>query len=431
MMKQSILGIPDGMRIEEIPNEKLQYWDVSIQKHKADKAGLHYDFRLSDGSKAYSWAIRKGIPEPGEKRLAVEQPTHDPSYMSYAGTIQDGYGKGDVELSHLGKVRLIESTPNKVKFVMLSKRIPEELNLIRTNDNQWLMINSTPRKQNTSVPLFKKHYKEETNIDKSIYDNNKIFQPKVDGAHVIVDLKGEFPKIFSYRPSQYTDKLIQHTYRIRDIEKYKIPDSIKGKILRAELYGIKDGKAVPSRFLNSYLNSNNDKALEELNKSGVELRPMIFDINNSLPYKAKVDILKQVNKELPFLELPSMADTPQEKQKMLNSIRSGENAITNEGIVVWDKNKELPEKYKLKQDYDVVVREVFPMENHPELAGGFSYSYTHISPIVGKVGTGFTMEDRKELWKSKGKIAVIQAQEKLPSGALRGPSFQKWNLEKN
>jgi len=71
-----------------------------VQKHKADRAGEHYDFRLEmptdKGDKLVSWVIRKGPSlDPLVKRLALETKDHDIKYGKFEGIIEKGqYGAG-------------------------------------------------------------------------------------------------------------------------------------------------------------------------------------------------------------------------------------------------------------------------------------------------------------------------------------------------
>ena len=44
-----------------------------IQKHAAERAGLHYDLRLERDGTLVSWAVRRGLPTvPGEKHFAAQ-----------------------------------------------------------------------------------------------------------------------------------------------------------------------------------------------------------------------------------------------------------------------------------------------------------------------------------------------------------------------
>ena len=50
------------------------------QRHEADRAGLHYDYRIVVGDKALSWATKKELPEEGSYWLK-----HMPEYGNGTG----------------------------------------------------------------------------------------------------------------------------------------------------------------------------------------------------------------------------------------------------------------------------------------------------------------------------------------------------------
>ena len=92
--------------IMELGNQDVLF---TQQKHQADRAGLHYDYRIVIGDKAYSWASRHDVPEVGKAIVLHEQPTHDKAYaLSKKVIIPKGqYGAGITELQYVkkGKVK--------------------------------------------------------------------------------------------------------------------------------------------------------------------------------------------------------------------------------------------------------------------------------------------------------------------------------------
>ena len=107
-------GIPD--RSNEGAHTRLRSGEMAdfiIQEHNARKAGKHYDLRLgTPDTGLYSWAMRKGLPQPGGKPvLAVRQPIHEYGYKDFEGNIPEGYGAGDVRKARENEVVLQRRYP--------------------------------------------------------------------------------------------------------------------------------------------------------------------------------------------------------------------------------------------------------------------------------------------------------------------------------
>ena len=125
----------------------------SIQEHKAERAGKHYDLRLVKDDKAYSWALRYLPKKSGEKRLAVAQPIHTKDYaLGFEGKIELGYGKGDVKIFDKGMAKVKVSDTGNLKLEILKNKNSDGLSgnfvIIKPNDknvksgrnNNWLII---------------------------------------------------------------------------------------------------------------------------------------------------------------------------------------------------------------------------------------------------------------------------------------------------
>lgn len=75
------------------------------QRHDAKRAGLHNDYRVVIGDKAFSWASRKDFPEVGKPTILWEQPIHHAAYLNNPDiTIPEGqYGAGTQVIDYAQK----------------------------------------------------------------------------------------------------------------------------------------------------------------------------------------------------------------------------------------------------------------------------------------------------------------------------------------
>lgn len=126
-----------------------------IQKHDASR--MHYDLRLQIEGALVSWAVPKGPSlDPNQKRLAIQVEDHPMDYQDFEGIIPEGnYGAGAVIVWDKGFYEIIEDK-NKVnnseaaakkqwkkghlKIVFKGKKLKGTFNLIRLKEeNQWLL----------------------------------------------------------------------------------------------------------------------------------------------------------------------------------------------------------------------------------------------------------------------------------------------------
>lgn len=446
------VGIPDTTNYGELDAlQPGQIYDLSIQRHIADRAGEHYDFRIgNDKIHLLSWAIPKAqLPDPGKRVLAVQQPLHEYSYRDFEGEIRSGYGKGTVKLEKLGKVLITDKTPDRIYLTVISDRYPSRYVLLKpqsSKDRDWLLINNTPAKPidyekihmnslaGEELPAF---------LDKN--RNQKIYaSPKIDGAHVLVVIQDGKIEVFSYRISKVHGGNILHTERLFTIRpKTDLPERFDGTILKGELYAVqpdKDGdRVIPVNQLSALLNSSIYRTYNLAKRDNVKFRVGLFDIYRygkqlidpeTVDYRSRLQMvgeaLKGLNPEIFHVVEP--VSQPEQILALWDAIKSGKHPLTSEGIVLYP-DKGLPLKVKTFQERDVYIREILPGQGKyaGTHAGGFTYSLTPNGPIVGHVGTGFSDDLRKELWENKddfiGRRARVKFQEQLPSGALRAPVF--------
>lgn len=112
----------------------------SIQSHFSRKH--HYDLRLEWKGALKSWAVPKGPPKAGEKRLAVQTPDHAKSYAFFEGVIEEGYGKGKVKLWDKGTHEPSKFSDWEIITEINGKKLKGTYVLIKTKfgKNTWLFF---------------------------------------------------------------------------------------------------------------------------------------------------------------------------------------------------------------------------------------------------------------------------------------------------
>lgn len=442
------VGIPNTADFGDL--DALQpghIYDICIQRHHADRAGEHLDFRIgNEDIGLLSWALPKAeLPEPNKKVLAVLQPLHDYSYKDFEGRIEEGYGKGTVKLEKLGKVLVTDKSDDAIHLTIISDRYPSRYVLIRPkswHNKDWLILNSTPNKPVDYEKIHMKSINSKDEIEEFINSQKEpvYASPKIDGAHVIILIKDGKLEVFSYRISKVHGANILHTERLFTIRpKVNIDSSYDNTILKGELYAVyDDGSVVPVNELSGLLNSSIYKTYQDVVKKKIRFKIGLFDIYRygnhyidpkEVPYPER---LQMVEKILPYLhkKIFHIIRPVEGREKILSlwdEVASGKHPLTQEGIVLYP-HRGLPIKVKTTKEKDVYIREIFRgTGKYSDSAGGFSYSLTPNGPIVGHVGTGFDDDFRKELWENKedyiGRRARVKYLEQLPSGALRAPVF--------
>lgn len=121
------------------PGEQILF---TRQRHEAKRMGLHWDYRLVAGDRAYSWATKKEMPEIGKAIVLFEQPVHTSDYaLSQRVEIPDGqYGAGVTTLDWVRKARIGEnSTPEQLTLYHEGgKYLLKKLDPVKYGDKSWL-----------------------------------------------------------------------------------------------------------------------------------------------------------------------------------------------------------------------------------------------------------------------------------------------------
>lgn len=146
-MADKIIGIPKKGLIHPIRKiTEPEEWEFVLHDHDAKRAGKHFDLRIGDPKTGHghSWAM-KYWPKPGEKRLAVQQSTHSIPYFDWSGTIEEGYGAGEVAIAKRGKAKLLKATPTQITFALGAHELYSLNSMGEREKNSWLLLNRTPK----------------------------------------------------------------------------------------------------------------------------------------------------------------------------------------------------------------------------------------------------------------------------------------------
>ena len=440
---RSARGIPD--RREFGDPTSLQAGGIQpyvVQQHFAAKAGPHFDVRIggAPGKQMFSWAGRS-LPSPGEKRLFVAQPLHAGQYRFFTGPIRRGYGKGRVERHDLGSVLITKVTPTNINFTIAHRGTPERFTLVKPTKGHlkhWLLVNTTPVKP---IPYRKVRYvKVPAQQVEKLFDPDYLVSAKIDGAAALVKLFRDKIDVVSYRASKEGRPII-HTERLGVPRDLKLPPGMQDTVLRGEIYGERKGRAIPAAELGGLLNASIQHSLEKQRAKGTKLRTAVLDVQRfggkeippEMPFTERRELVQRLLRHLPadsFHE-PPYAASPEEARELWGKITGGRFPLTREGIVAQPlvPGKRLA-KAKQYPEADVLIKKTFPGIGRlaGSASGGFWYALPR-SPdvVVGKVGTGFSDEDRADMFRNPdrwiGRTARIRAQEQFPSGAYRAPAF--------
>lgn len=442
-------GIPSRADYGDLAKLAPGLVDFVIQRHRAERAGLHNDIRLgTPDTGLYSWATKHELPEPGARRALFQQPLHSHAYGAFEGRIPSGYGKGDVRVSRRGQVLVTDVRPDRIEFTTADQRHPERFALLRPRKwgaKDWLLINRTTL---TKPPYDKVRYRKipADQVESAIsqMQQGDTLERKLDGASTLIQLLKDGVELTSYRTSKTTGRPITHTERMfGSAGKLAVPPELVGTVLKGELYGVRGQGGLKDMIspqeLGSLLNSTLGESLRRQHADDVRLKAMIYDIqqlgknpidSQQTPRLERRKLIEQVLRSLPAdkFHISEAATTPEEAQKLWSEISGAGYSPATEGVVHWPLHG-TPAKSKLVEEQDVHLTGTFPGEGKYKGVGvgGFTYANEPGGPTIGRVGTGLSDALRQEAQMDPaafvGRVARIRAQHQYPSGAWRAPSL--------
>ena len=293
-------------------------------------------------------------------------------------------------------------------------------------------------------------------------DHNYVVKGLLVSNSTLIQLSQKGIEQVSYRTDTKTGRPILQTEKVHGETPYsEIPKELVGTILRGEVYGSRERTpeeverqqeaesesvqnereaAIPPQELGGILNSSIAKSLQTQKDKGVDLKTMLFDIQqygkkpidfNNTPYEKRKELINRIKPYLPNSDtkyrLPQETTDPDEAKRLYRDTFSGKNPLTSEGFVVHPQRGR-PMKAKNFEEQDVYLTGTFPGQGkYKGLAGGLTYALEPNGQTVGKIGTGMSDEFRRWAEENKdilpGRVARISSQNQLPSGAYRAPAL--------
>jgi bifunctional non-homologous end joining protein LigD len=197
--KRDFAKTPEPARGEPSPHGNR----FVIQKHAAERAGLHYDLRLERDGTLVSWAVRKGLPTvPGERRFAARTEDHPMQYLDFEARIPSGqYGGGEMRIFDKGTYEAPEWEPNKMTVRLNGERVKGEYHIVQTKQG-WLIFRSN-RSGTVEPPPKMQPMMAEGGHD-PFDDPDWVFEPKLDGVRTLAYVATDGTTLYSRTGRDHT-----------------------------------------------------------------------------------------------------------------------------------------------------------------------------------------------------------------------------------
>ena len=432
-----IPGLPDRRNYGVLSNLKPQQkYTLLRQLHNADRAGRHIDFRIGSPQLGlFSWAAPKDLPtDPSQRRLLITQPLHTYAYKDFQGQIYSPYGKGTVQKLEQSPIIILQNKDNKLQFTRADRRNAPVYTMIRTGNGNWITTVKTADNPPVISSYKKQHFK---NISlqqaAKLMDQGAVAVPKYDGTGALAQVTKNGIQVYGVRKDK-NGNLIRYTDHIGGLRGLDIPSDLVGKVFRVEVAGQQNGKPISANMLSGLLNSTLQHNIETRKQNNINLYMLALALAGEKDDYTSPELDKLVTalNSQKLRSLPKL--NKQQFQQQLKQMQQGTHPITQEGFVLHLSGKR-PYKAKLIHDADVIIRDIFKADTDSDnRAGGFSYSLPtedgkigRDSKIVGRVGTGFSHEQLRDMLQHPqdyiGRVARIKAMSQYPSGAYRSPAF--------
>lgn len=391
---------PKGKTKAETKKNALRF---VIQYHQSRTK--HYDFRLEHQGVLLSWAVPKGLSQdPKMKRLAIQVEDHPLDYISFKGTIPQGnYGAGKVEIYDEGTYIPLKNMTSGLKHghlrVMLNgTRFQGVWSLIHSKNEQWLLIKEKEEENtNQTKNPFQKCNVMLATLTNQIPTQNHLFEIKYDGYRILSYIEGKKVKMMTRNHLDYTAKFPHISRYFASLHHTMVVD---GEIVVFDEKGRSDFsllqeciKKKPERI--SYV------LFDILALDGKDLRQE--------PLVKRKKILETTMKDFPDFLHYSGHVIGHGKESFAYAFEMGMEGIIAKQINSTYQEKRSTDWLKIKcyQRQEFIVLGYIVSSKNPDLSALFVGYYQNQQIVyAGKVGTGFTETQRKELRKMLHQIEV-------------------------
>lgn len=200
-----------------------------VQLHRA--RAKHYDFRLEHRGVLISFAVPKGLSlNPKDKRLAVMVEDHPVDYIDFEGIIPKGnYGAGTVEIFDTGTYMPLENMVQglkngHLKVFLEGQKLRGVWALVKMEDNNWLVIKDnddyveTQPKKVKKLP-FKEISPQLATLSEDLPTGKDwVFEIKYDGYRSLAFAQNGKVKIYSRNGLDYSKKFAQITKSLEKLD---------------------------------------------------------------------------------------------------------------------------------------------------------------------------------------------------------------------
>ena len=385
--------------VGKVQNTKQKRFVVQLHRARAK----HYDFRLEHKGVLVSFAVPKGLSlNPEDKRLAVKVEDHPVDYLNFEGIIPKGnYGAGTVEIFDTGTYTPLENMEKglkngHIKVFLEGQKLVGAWAIVKMEDNNWLLIKEkdefvkTKPQKVQGLPFKKVSPHLATLRDELPKGKDWVFEIKYDGYRSIAFAQNGKIKIFSRNGVDYSKKFETITKSLEKIDAKNFV--LDGEVVVFDASGKSDFGLLQDAIKNAQ-NTLVFVVFDLLALDGQDIRQ-----NTLLNRKKRLEMLV-------FKAEPNIVYSQHVTQGKKALKFAQKNAL--EGIVakkttsfyLGTRNEDWI-KVKCTKRQEFVVAGFTTTEKNQVLSAILVGYYQENNLIfVGKVGVGFSEEDKENLYK--------------------------------